>query len=348
MLAGIRGLVETDDARGRACTATAGVRHVTGRSRVEHAWVARCDGDVCLNDTGQPFRHWFPGRAAIGRFEDAVSCAAKSLPFEEALLLLPERRIDHVRVRRIDADVVAAGVLVFVEDLLEGAAAVDGSENAPFGVRPVRVAERRDEEAIGIARVDVNHRDHLRVTQPEIRPGPPRVGRLVDTVANGEIGPDDSGAGADVDDVPIGGRDGNGANRSGRLIVEDRLPRRTVVGGAPHAAVVEPDIEHVRLARHARERARAARAGRADVPPLHRGGAITRLARDDGSEPRQHDGRRGPDEQSIAHGITTKKKGRLTTVPATAPACTARRRPRVAARTFAIRLRERAASPPPR
>ena len=31
-----------------------------------------------------------------------------------------------------------------------------------------------------------------------------------------------------------------------------------VVGRSPHAAVVEPDVEHVRLAGHARERAGAA------------------------------------------------------------------------------------------
>src|SRR5207237_7211145 len=198
----------------------------------------------------------------------AVSCATKALSLDEALLLLPERRIDDVRVRRVDAHVVAARVLVFVEHLLEGVSPVGGSENAALGVRTVRVAERRDEEAIGIARVDVNHRDHLRVAQPEMSPCPPRVGRLVDTVADGEIGPNDAGAGPDVDDVAIGGRDGNGANRSGRLIVEDRLPRRTVVGGAPYAAVVEPDIEHVRLAGHAGERARAARAGAGDRPPL--------------------------------------------------------------------------------
>src|SRR5262249_2221669 len=111
-----------------------------------------------------------------------------------------------------------------------------------------------------------------------MRPCPPRVGRLVDTVADGEIGPNDSGAGPDRDDVPSGGRDGNGTDRSGRLIVEDRLPCRTVVGGAPHAAVVEPDIEYVRLARHAGERACAACAGRADLPPLHRDGPFARLA----------------------------------------------------------------------
>src|SRR5262249_31000256 len=126
VLAGIRGPVEADDARSGACAATAGVRHVTGRDRIEHARGTRRDGDVCLDDARQPFRQWFPGPAAIGRLEDAVSCAAKALSLEEALLLLPERCIDDVRVRRVDADVVAARVLVFVKHLLEGVAAVAG------------------------------------------------------------------------------------------------------------------------------------------------------------------------------------------------------------------------------
>src|SRR4029079_19207 len=145
--------------------------------------------------------------------------AAKSLSLEEALLLLPERRIDNVRIRRVDADIVAARVLVFVEHLLEGAAAVGRSEKAARGVGTVRVAERRDEKTIGIARVDVNHRDHLRVAQAEMRPCASGVHRLVDTVADGEIGPDDSGARPDVDDVRIGGRDGAGADGSGRVLL---------------------------------------------------------------------------------------------------------------------------------
>src|SRR5581483_1699789 len=116
-------------------------------------------------------------------------------------------------------------------------------------------------------------------------PGPPGVARLVDTVADGQIGTNDSGAGPDIDDVRIGRCDGDRANRARRLIVEYRLPRRTVVGGAPQAAVIESDVEQVRLGRHAGERTRAAAARRADLPPLHRDRAIARLAREDDTEP---------------------------------------------------------------
>ena len=127
--------------------------------------------------------------------------AAESRALDETLLLLPERGIHDVRIARIDPHVVAARVLVLVEHLLERPAAVRGSEDAALRVRPVGMAERRDEDPVRVAGVDVDHRDHLAVEESEVRPGPARVGRLVDAVAGGEIGPDDAGAGADVDDV---------------------------------------------------------------------------------------------------------------------------------------------------
>ena len=98
-----------------------------------------------------------------------------------------------------------------------------------------------------------------------MRPGLAAVGGLVDAVADGEVGADDAGAGADVDDVGIGRRHGDRADRAGACLVEDRFPIGTVVGRAPDAAVVEADVEHVRLARHAgHARARPARVGPID------------------------------------------------------------------------------------
>src|SRR5205823_5477870 len=96
--------------------------------------------DVRLNDFGQSFGELRPRRAAVGRLEDAVACATEALPLDEALLLLPERGVDDARVRRVDADVVAARVLVLVEHLLERPPAVGRPEDAALRVRPVRVA----------------------------------------------------------------------------------------------------------------------------------------------------------------------------------------------------------------
>ena len=77
----------------------------------------------------------------------------------------------------------------------------------------------------------------LRVAQAEVRPGLAGVGGLVDAVADGEVRTRQPFAAADVEDVRIGRRDGDPADRSGRLIVEDRLPRPAGVGGLPDAAV---------------------------------------------------------------------------------------------------------------
>ena len=122
-------------------------------------------------------------------------------------------------------------------------------------------------------------------------PGLARVGGLVHAVAHGEIGPDDARAGADVNDVGIGRRHGDGADRAGGLVVEQRRPGGAVVGGAPDAAVIEADVEDVGLAGHAGEGARAPGAGRADRAPVHLGiePGIERL-RGEGRERKAKDG----------------------------------------------------------
>ena len=175
------------------------------------------------------------------------------------------------RVGRIDVDVVAAGVLVFREHLLKRLAAVGRAIDAALLVGTVRVAERGDEEAVGIARVDGDVGDLLRVAQAQMRPRLAGVGRLVDAVAGREIRPVQAFAAADVDDVGVGRRDGDRADGSGRLVVEDRLPHATGVGRLPDAAVDRRHIERVRVAAMPGRRARPARAMRTDVPPAQIG-----------------------------------------------------------------------------
>jgi hypothetical protein len=70
---------------------------------------------------------------------------------------------------------------------------------------------------------------------------------------------------ADVDDVGVGGSDGDGADGAGGLVIEERVPRGAVIGGAPDAAVIEADVENVGLAGDAGKGASAAGAGRADL-----------------------------------------------------------------------------------
>ena len=186
---------------------------------------------------GQAVGQRLPGRAAVGGLEDAAAGARPHGVLPRSLPLFPHRRVDDVGVRRIDVDVVAAGVLVLREHLLERPAAVGRAEDAALLVRTVGMAERRDEQPIRVARIDGDVGNLLRVAQPEMRPRLAGVGRLVDAVAGREVRPMEPFAAADVDDVGVRWRDRDGADRPGRLVVEDRLPGAAGVGRLPDAAV---------------------------------------------------------------------------------------------------------------
>ena len=70
---------------------------------------------------------------------------------------------------------------------------------------PYGMAECGDEEAVRILRIDGNLGDLLGVAKAEVRPGLARVGRLVDAVADREVGARQAFAAADVDDVRVDG-----------------------------------------------------------------------------------------------------------------------------------------------
>ena len=101
--------------------------------------------------------------------------------------------------------------------------------------------------AIGIVRVDDDLRDLLAIAQSEVPPGLAGVGGFVDAVAHGEIGALKAFAAADVDDVRIGRGDGDGADGAGGLAVEDGMPGAAEIVGLPDAAVVDADVEDIRL-----------------------------------------------------------------------------------------------------
>ena len=56
----------------------------------------------------------------------------------------------------------------------------------------------------------------------------------------GEIGADIRFAGAGVDHIGIGRRNGDGTDGGDGLLVEDRFPNRAGVGGFPDAASTPP------------------------------------------------------------------------------------------------------------
>ena len=260
-LAGVIGSIDPDAARARD-------------RGVDAIAVARRDRDVRLHDAfgRQTVRQRLPRAAAVGRLEDAAARTRPRAVLPRALALFPQAGVNDVGVFRIEREIRSAGVLVFREHLLEGAAAVGRAIDAALRAWPVRVTEDRGEQPVGVARIDDDHRDLLPIAQAEVRPRLAGVGRFVDAVAHRQIRPRQPLAAADVDDVRVGRRDGDRANRAGRLIVEDRRPRAAEVVGLPDAAVHGGHVEDVGLARHTGDGLGAAAAERADRPPPQLGG----------------------------------------------------------------------------
>ena len=214
-----------------------------------------------------------PRGPTIGRLVQAVVArerpGAADLPGR--LARRPQDGEHRLGIRGVEGDIHRAGVLVRVEHPLPRFSTVGRAEHAALGIRAVGMAEHGDQDAARIVRIDDEGRDLLAVRQAEVTPRLAGVAGLVDPVAHGEVGALQPFARADVDDGGIGGSDGERADRARRLPVEQRGPGAPVIRGAPHAAVIDADVEQVGLTRHARRGHRAAAAKRADRAPMQVG-----------------------------------------------------------------------------
>ena len=124
-----------------------------------------------------------------------------------------------------------------------------------------------------------------------MRPGLARVVRAVDAVADREIGPVQPFAACRVDDVVVGRRDRDGADRLRVFMVEDRLPGAAGIGGLPHAAVYLAYVEDVGLVSHAGSGPRAPTTKGPDHAPVQvrQGTAVRSGTRGRQAEARKHD-----------------------------------------------------------
>ena len=228
------------------------------------------DGDLPEHALRQPAvaRDLGPRVAAVGGLEDAAALAAAD-ELVRAADRLPEGREHDPRVRRVDREVDAAGRCAAGEDFLPGLAAVLRAEDAALGVRAVRVAERRDERGVGIARIDPDLSDVPGVREAEVRPGLTAVGRAVHPVAVRDVAADAGLAHAGVDDVRVRGRDRDGADRRAlEEAVAHVAPVEAAVRRLPHPAAAGAEVEGVPLARIPRYRLDPPAAERPELPPL--------------------------------------------------------------------------------
>ncbi len=231
------------------------------------------DAAESLRRSRQPGSDLSPRRAAVRGLVEPIVRGERpgTADLPRRLPRRPQHREHSLRIRRIEAEVHAAAVVVLEQDFLPRLAAVRRAIDAPLVIRAVGMSQHRHEHTVGIARVDEDRGDLLPVPQAEMTPGAPAVRGLIDPVSYRQVGTLQAFAAAHVQGLGIRRRDGDRADRAGRLVVEDRRPGAAVVGALPHAAVVHPDVEHVGRAGDAGGSDRAAAAKRADQAPAQRG-----------------------------------------------------------------------------
>ena len=266
--------------------------------RVYPARVARSKRDPDATEIlrGEAPRDRLPGVAAVlGAVEAAARPVRGRVRVPGRPPRLPERGEDRPRVGRVEGEIDRARVLVLEENARPAPAAVLRAEDPALGVRPVRVAERRDVDEVGVARIHDDPPDLPRGLETDVRPGLAPVRRAIHAVAVRDVRAHVGLARADVEDARVRGRDGDRADRRDRLAVEDRLPRAARVLGLPDAAADGAEVEVIRLPRHARDREHAPAAKRAGEPPLHAGekARVERL----GQEPRRRRHRESDQEK---------------------------------------------------
>ncbi len=211
-----------------------------------------------------------PAVAAVGRLEQPTPRAAALHPPRHAAGL-PKGGVDDPRIVRVEGDIDGARVLVPIKDILPGGATVQRAEDAAGRVGPKGVSENRRVDQVRVGGVDPQLADLAAVAQPDVGPALPCVGGLVDAVARRGVATNARLAGANVDDVGVGGGDGDTADRPGaEVLVGDRLPRHPAIHGLPNAAAGGAHVVHVGLARHPGHRGDPAAAVGTDRTPLQR------------------------------------------------------------------------------
>src|SRR5258708_7001614 len=179
------------------------------------------DADASVGAFGQAMLlEPLPCRAAVGgAVQSAAGTTVGHAPGSAASL--PERGEQNIGIVRVEGYVDAAGVLIFIEDLLPGLAAIGGAEDTALGVRSIGMAESSYEDYVWVAGVDDDLADGTAVAQSNVLPGLAAVEGFVDSIAVRNVAAYAGFARADVDGVAIGIGNGQAANGSASLFVEN-------------------------------------------------------------------------------------------------------------------------------
>ena len=133
------------------------------------------------------------------------------------------------------------------------------------------MAERRDVDNIGVARVNAHLADVARRRQTTVGPRCTTIGRLIDPITVRDINADGRFAHTDVDRAGIGFRDGDGTNRRGLKVTVGNIdPGGTGVVRFPDATGDPAKVVGGWVNRIAGHRDNAPAARWANTAPGHR------------------------------------------------------------------------------
>ena len=104
-----------------------------------------------LSPAGSPFVSFVQVAPPSVRPVDAAAGPA-AVESPRLALALIRRRVQRLRILRVDHEVGRAGVVVDVQHLLPRAPAVGGLEDAALGVRSPQMADRRDVHDVRVRR----------------------------------------------------------------------------------------------------------------------------------------------------------------------------------------------------
>src|SRR5206468_12754086 len=122
------------------------------------------------------------------------------------------------------------------ERMRPGPPTVRRTVDAARVARAEEVADRRDDDIVGIGRADPDPSDVAGVVKAEIGPRLAAVDALVDAAAGLDVVARLGLPAADIDDVWIGRGDGDGADGRAAALIEHGCPGVPGIVGAPDAA----------------------------------------------------------------------------------------------------------------
>src|SRR5215469_231192 len=178
--------------------------------RINTIWIrSGCDSNAAEGAFRQAIAGQLgPGVSAIRR---AIQAAAWASAFHRPRLAhrLPHSGKQNVRIREIELNIDAAGLVVYVKNSLPCLAAVARTENAARGIRPEWVSQCGDVDDIRILRVNDHPSDRVSIAKSRVFPGLAGVDGFVHAIAHHDVSTDAGFAGADIDHIRVGWSDGD-------------------------------------------------------------------------------------------------------------------------------------------